>query len=105
MNKMRDENKPTVVVSRCLGFDNCRYNGDVISDSFVEQLKDHVNYITVCPEVEIGLGVPRNPIRLVLDNGNLELYQPATGNIYTEEMNQYSADLFESLGEIREFDS
>lgn len=103
MADIRDDNKPTVVVSRCLGFCHCRYNGDVISDAFVEQLKDHVNYITVCPEVEIGLGVPRNPVRLVLDNGNLELYQPATGNVYTEEMNRYSAELFESLGEIHGF--
>lgn len=103
MADKRDENKPTVVVSRCLGFSKCRYNGDVISDSFVEQLQDHVNFITVCPEVEIGLGVPRNPIRLVLDNEKLELYQPASGNIYTDEMNQYAADLFESLGEIHGF--
>ena len=59
------DKKPRIVVSRCLGFDHCRYNGDVIKDDFVEALTPFVEYITVCPEVEIGLGVPRKPIRLI----------------------------------------
>ena len=83
---MIDKSKPTVVVSRCLGFDHCRYNGDVIMDKFVERLKPYVNYITVCPEVEIGLGVPRKPIRLVMENDILDIYQPDSGNTYTKEM-------------------
>lgn len=103
MSELYDENKPTVVVSRCLGFSKCRYNGDVIEDSFVRELKEHVNYITVCPEVEIGLGIPRDPVRLVLENETIELYQPATGKLYTEEMNQYSEKFFESAYRIHGF--
>ena len=100
---MIDQSKPTVVVSRCLGFDKCRYNGDVIHDDFVERLKPYVNYITVCPEVEIGLGVPRNPIRLVMEDDVIDLYEPETEKVYTEDMKQYSADLFESLDEVHGF--
>ena len=48
--------KPRVVVSRCLGFEKCRYDGSVISDPTVPLLEPHVEYITVCPEKEIGLG-------------------------------------------------
>lgn len=100
---MRDKNKPTVVVSRCLGFDNCRYNGDVIKDKFVERLEPYVNYITVCPEVDIGLGVPRKAIRLVMEDDLLEIYQPDTGNLYTERMKEYSKDTFKSLGDVHGF--
>ena len=100
---MIDNNKPTVVVSRCLGFDHCRYNGDVINDKFVERLSPYVNYITVCPEVEIGLGVPRKPIRLVMENEIIDLYQPETGNTYTNDMNEYSQNLFNSLGDVHGF--
>lgn len=31
-----ENSKPRIVVSKCLGFANCRYNGDVIKDDFVE---------------------------------------------------------------------
>ena len=103
MSEIRNENKPTVVVSRCLGFCKCRYNGDVIMDGFVQKLKEHVNFITVCPEVVIGLGIPRNPVRLVLDNKTIELYQPASGKTYTKEMNQYAEDFFKSAGRIHGF--
>ncbi len=103
MFEMQDESKPTIVVSRCLGFCKCRYNGDVIPDRFVQSLGEHVNYVTVCPEVEIGLGVPRNPVRLVMEKDALELYQPASGNTYTNEMNQYAKTFFESAGPIHGF--
>lgn len=100
---MIDRSKPTIVVSRCLGFDNCRYNGDVIMDKFVERLKPYVNYITVCPEVEIGLGVPRKAVRLVLEDEILGIYQPATGNTYTKEMKEHIGDLFKTLGDVHGF--
>ena len=100
MSELEDQRKPTIVVSRCLGFCKCRYNGDVLNSDFVESLKPYVNYITACPEVEIGLGVPRNPVRLVNLNGVIELYQPTEDRIYTQEMNQYSERFFHSVGNI-----
>ena len=62
-----DHQRPKVVFSRCLGFDHCRYNGGIISEPMVEQLEAFVDSVTVCPDVEIGLGIPRQPIRLVGD--------------------------------------
>ena len=41
--------KPIVVVSRCLGFEACRYNGQMDGCNLVEKLKDFVDFITVCP--------------------------------------------------------
>lgn len=95
--------KPKIVVSRCLGFAKCRYNGQTIPDNFVESLKDYVEYTTVCPEVEIGLGIPREPIRLIIEDGKIELYQPATDNLYTDEMNKYSIEKLEEIGDVDGF--
>ena len=103
MAELVDMKKPTIVVSRCLGFCKCRYNGDVLSSPFVEALKPYVNYITACPEVEIGLGVPRNPVRLVNRSGAIELYQPAKETMYTEQMNRYADTFFDSVGIIHGF--
>jgi len=99
----RDDTKPTVVVSRCLGFCKCRYNGDVISDPFVRELQSFVNFVAVCPEVDIGLGIPRNPVRLLLQDGKVELYQSAEEKTYTEAMRQYSDGFFATVGPVHGF--
>lgn len=100
---MNNSLKPTVVVSRCLGFDKCRYNGDTIPDKFVNILESYVNYITICPEVEIGLPIPRQTIRLVLENNEIKLYEPSTGRDLTEKMNDYTEKLFSFLPEVDAF--
>lgn len=60
---MKNKFKPTVVISRCLGFDICRYDGEEIKHDFIEKFKQYVNFITVCSEVGMGLGVSRAPKR------------------------------------------
>jgi len=72
---MRTFARPRVVVSKCLEFAACRYNGAMISDPFVRQLKAHVDFQPVCPECEIGLGVPRDPIRIV-EAGGARHFEP-----------------------------
>lgn len=78
--------KPNVLISKCIEFDHCRYNGSIISSSFVKKIKPFVKFKPVCPEVEIGLGVPRQSLRLVRDGENKHLIQPANGNDMTEKM-------------------
>ena len=91
--------KPVVVVSKCLGFAKCRWNGTEIPDSFVQKLRNYVKFIPVCPEVEIGLGIPRAPIRIV----NKRLIQPKTGNDYTEKMNKFSDKFLNTLKKVDGF--
>jgi len=76
--------RPKVVASKCLGFDRCRYNGETINSPIVERLKEYVDFIPFCLEVDIGLGVPRDPIRLVLTGDDTRLVQPSTGRDVTE---------------------
>lgn len=100
---MKNIPKPVVVVSKCLGFDSCRYNGDIIDAPFVDKLKPWVTYRPVCPEVEIGLGVPRKPIRIVSEKGAATLYQPATGKDLTGTMQSFVDVFLDSLTEVDGF--
>ncbi len=100
---MRTFARPIIVASRCLGFAPCRYNGLIIADPFVARLAPHVEYITPCPEVDLGLGVPRDPIRVVQVGGELRLLQPATGRDLTQDMRAYTEAFLASLGEVDGF--
>ena len=59
---MVNTNKPIIVISSCLGFENCRYNGSIEQNEFIDKLRKYVEVIPVCPEVECGLTIPRNSI-------------------------------------------
>lgn len=100
---MVNESKPLVVVSRCLGFEHCRWNGETVRDDFVERLAPHVDFSTVCPEMQIGLGVPRDPIRIESSRGSLRLFQPATGRDVTGEMLDFCAGFLAPLEGIDGF--
>jgi uncharacterized protein YbgA (DUF1722 family)/uncharacterized protein YbbK (DUF523 family) len=95
--------KPILVISKCITFEPVRYDGQTIASDFVEKLKPYVNYIPVCPEVEIGLGVPRYPVKIVLVNGEQRLFQPATGLDFTEKMKDFAESFLNSLEEVDGF--
>lgn len=98
------EIKPRVVVSKCLGFEACRYNGQLIRNDFLQALQPFVDFVFVCPEVEIGLGTPRDPIRLVGKTGKrLRLVQPSTGRDITGQMQSFSSSFLASLGPVEGF--
>jgi uncharacterized protein YbgA (DUF1722 family)/uncharacterized protein YbbK (DUF523 family) len=86
--RMREFARPRIVSSKCLEFEACRYNGARITSDEVRQLFPHADFIPVCPEVEIGLGIPRNPIR-ILGPENRRLVQPETGRDLTRDMNGF----------------
>jgi uncharacterized protein YbgA (DUF1722 family)/uncharacterized protein YbbK (DUF523 family) len=100
---MREFPKPVVVVSKCITFEPVRWNGQIIASDFVEKLKPYVSFVPVCPEVGIGLGVPRDPIRVVLVNGEKRLLQPATGLDFTEKMENFSESFLNSLDAVDGF--
>ena len=92
-----------MVFSRCLGFESCRYNGQVIASEVVEQLEPLVESVTPCPETDIGLGVPRDPVRIVRRGGGLRLVQPATGRDVSDEMRSHVAGFLDRLGPVDGF--
>ncbi|WP_078556739.1 YbgA family protein [Bacillus alkalicellulosilyticus] len=97
---MREFVKPTIVVSRCIEFSACRYNGDKLSDQTVCSLRPYVEFIPVCPEIEIGLGTPRDVIRLIADGEETtRLIQPKTNRDLTDLMTEFSTEFIEEVSE------
>ncbi len=95
--------KPRVFFSRCLGFDRCRYNGVTILDPIVQLLKPLVEAIHECPEMAIGLGVPRQPIRIIEQKGTRQLVQPETGLDCTAAMEGFTSTYLDNIGEVDGF--
>ncbi len=95
---MRDFPKPTVVISKCLEHEACRYDGTMIKSEVVDVLKPYVNFITVCPEMAIGLPSPREALRIMRDeNKEDHLIFSKSGVEKTEEMATFSKTFLESL--------
>lgn len=95
--------RPRLVVSRCLEFDACRYDGSRIPSELVAALRPRADLIPVCPEVEIGLGIPRETVRIVRGADGDRLVQPATGRDVTEEMRRFATEFLDRLPPIDGF--
>lgn len=62
------ENRIKLGVSKCLLGENVRYDGGHKLDRFIrDTLGEYVDFVPVCPEVECGMPVPREAMRLVGD--------------------------------------
>lgn len=100
---MQEFVKPNLFVSKCLEIDACRYNGQKIPNKFLARLFPFVNVFTSCPEVEIGLGIPRDTIRIVNKNDQRLLLQPTTGKDLTEKMNDFSHIYLSNVNDLDGF--
>ncbi|WP_312931395.1 DUF523 and DUF1722 domain-containing protein [Pseudomonas sp.] len=68
MTGISSTGKFRIGISACLIGENVRYNAGHKSSSLCHELFDEdFEWVSVCPEVAIGLGIPREPIRLVGD--------------------------------------
>ncbi|MEN5257558.1 DUF523 and DUF1722 domain-containing protein [Pseudomonas protegens] len=60
--------KPKIAISACLMGVEVRYNGGHKESRLCSRvLSDYFDFVPLCPEVAIGMGTPREPIRLVGD--------------------------------------
>jgi uncharacterized protein YbgA (DUF1722 family)/uncharacterized protein YbbK (DUF523 family) len=82
-----------VGISSCLLGEKVRWNGGHKLDPFlVDTLGRFVEYVPVCPEVECGFSVPREPFRLVGDVSAPRLVTSNTGLDYTERMIRWARE-------------
>lgn len=69
-NEERNFPRVKIGISSCLLGQEVRFNGGHRRDGFVcGDLARYADYVPVCPEVAIGMGIPRPPIRLTGDPG------------------------------------
>ncbi len=85
-------------ISACLLGQEVRYDGGHKRDaSIVETFGRFVTFVPVCPEVEMGMGTPREPIRLEGPPGDIRLIAPRSGADHTGAMTRYAARKVEVL--------
>ena len=79
-------------IAKCLLGENVRYNGGHKLDRYLRDvLGQFVEYIPVCPEVDCGLSIPREPVRLVdTGKGEIHLMTCNTGIDHTEQMRAWA---------------
>jgi len=87
-------------VSSCLLGAEVRYDGGHKRDSYLTEVLDKwFEWVPVCPELEIGLGVPRSPIQLVKNEPTPRLVEPVSSDDLTERMESFAG---RRLAEIEE---
>ncbi len=77
-------------VSSCLLGEKVRYDGGHKNDTYIAcTLAEYFQFIPFCPETSIGLGVPRDPIRLVNFGGDIRCVGAQDPSLdVTEKLNQ-----------------
>jgi uncharacterized protein YbbK (DUF523 family) len=95
------DSKPRVGISECLLGRAVRYDGGHKRSRLVcESLATFVDYVAVCPEVEVGLGVPRESLRLVADGERIQLIGNDSGNDYTQRMQTWARERVGQLADL-----
>jgi uncharacterized protein YbgA (DUF1722 family)/uncharacterized protein YbbK (DUF523 family) len=90
--------KIKIGISRCLLGDKVRYDGGHKEDHYLTgTLGPYVDWFPVCPEVECGLPVPREAMRLVDDPAGPRLKTIHTGVDHTDRMTQWSRTKLEEI--------
>jgi uncharacterized protein YbbK (DUF523 family) len=78
-------------ISSCLLGEEVRHDGGHQKDAYITGvLADHFTWVPVCPELEVGMGVPREPIRLVGDAAAPRLVGVTSGADHTARMHEFA---------------
>jgi uncharacterized protein YbgA (DUF1722 family)/uncharacterized protein YbbK (DUF523 family) len=90
--------KIKIGISTCLLGEKVRYDGGHKLDRYItETLGQYFDYVPVCPEVEYGLPIPRESLRLVGDPASPRLLTTRTGVDHTEGMNRWAERRLDDL--------
>lgn len=87
-------------VSSCLLGNKVRYDGGHKHDRYIaETLGHYFEFIPVCPEIECGLPIPREAMRLIGDPQSPRLVTNKTGIDYTDQMNEWAEQRVNQLAQ------
>lgn len=89
-------------VSACLLGERVRYDGGHKRNDFiVDILARHVDYVSVCPEAGMGMGIPRPPIQLVGQPGQIRALGVENPDMdVTDRLQDYAQRQWPSLASI-----
>ena len=96
--------KIKIGVSGCLLGQKIRFDGMGKFHWYINEiLGNYFDYVSMCPEVEIGMGIPRKTVRLVGNLKNPEMIEPSSGTNWTSKMHSYSSKKIPKLSELSGF--
>jgi len=88
-------------VSSCLLGEQVRFDGGHKHDRFLtDVLGRYVQWVPVCPELEAGMGVPREPVRLAGDHAAPRMIGTRTGTDHTTAMRRLAATRVRQLAAL-----
>lgn len=88
----RDDAPTRVGISTCLLGQQVRWDGGHKRDRFLtDVLAPYLEWVPVCPEVEVGMGIPREPVQLVRDGGQIRMLGTRSRQDWTDTMQAWSA--------------
>ncbi len=92
MKRGESTNDPIRIgISACLLGQKVRYDGGHKHDRFLtDTLGTYFEWVPVCPEVEVGMGIPREIIRLERRGSEIRLVAPSNGVDHTRAMRSYA---------------
>src|SRR5687767_609109 len=95
----RTDDRPRIGISACLLGDQVRFDGGHKRDPFLtEVLSPHVHWFRVCPEVEVGMGTPRETLRLLRTaDAGVRMVTTRTGIDHTSAMVAWSEQRLSQL--------
>ncbi len=90
--------KVRLLISSCLLGHKTRYDGNDNEDLFLKNVAGrYIEWIPICPEVEMGLPVPREPLRLVESGTGVSMVTRERGIDLTERINSFSLNKIEEI--------
>ncbi|MDE0036412.1 MAG: 2-thiouracil desulfurase family protein [Gammaproteobacteria bacterium] len=91
-----------VAASECLLGRSVRWNGGHNGDAWPRQRLEKVfTLVGICPEVGIGMGVPRNPIQLVREESALRVVAVDDPKLdYTDRLKGYASEVAGALDDV-----
>ncbi len=93
--------KPKVAVSACLLGKKVRHDGGDKHDNYIiDVLSKFLDLVPFCPEVEMGMGVPREPIHFEMDGGEKKLVGVNSKKDYTSLSKRISMEISKSLQDV-----
>jgi uncharacterized protein YbbK (DUF523 family) len=85
-------NRPRLGISACLLGQAVRFDGGHKRDSFLNDLLGRfVDWVPVCPELDAGMGVPREPVRLIGRGAIVSMIAERSGKDWTAALNVVAA--------------
>ena len=97
-----EETRVRIGISSCLLGEKVRFDGGHKKDEFLtSHFGRYVVWVPLCPEFEIGLGVPRESLRLVADGNVVRLVAPRSGLDHTDRMNDWTIGQARRLADER----